>query len=195
MDVRKWELCHEQSQKHANLPRFVRRGPDRLYLGGFRRAAQHRFRRPREARADADPGCRLSPLLSHYGDYHHYRHYGYYHRYRHYGYYHHRYYGYNPGAAVAGAALGVLGLGIGAATLGDCGFYGCGYGYGYGPSYGYYGGPYYGGYYGGGRYWHGGRYGYGGWHGGRYAYGGGIHTGRSVGFGGHYGGYRGGFYH
>jgi hypothetical protein len=131
----------------------------------------------------------------HYGYYHHYRHYGYYHRYRHYGYYHHRYYGYNPGAAVAGAALGVLGLGIGAATLGDCGFYGCGYGYGYGPSYGYYGGPYYGGYYGGGRYWHGGRYGYGGWHGGRYAYGGGIHTGRSVGFGGHYGGYRGGFYH
>ena len=62
---------------------------------------------------------------AHYYYRHHYRHYGwhrgwhygwYHHRYRHYGWYHRRYYPgyyygyYNPGAAVAGATLGLATL-------------------------------------------------------------------------------------
>jgi hypothetical protein len=46
----------------------------------------------------------------HYWRHHHYRHYGWrHHYYRHYGWRHHYYYGYyNPGAAVAGAAVGLM---------------------------------------------------------------------------------------
>lgn len=55
--------------------------------------------------------------------------------------YHHRYYGGNPalGAAVAGTALGIVGLAAGAAAADSYG-YGNGPGYGYGPGYapGYY---------------------------------------------------------
>lgn len=86
--------------------------------------------------------------------------------YRYYG----GYYGWNPGAAIAGTAAGLLTLGAVAAT-GGYGYYGYPY-YGshayYGGPYGYSGGPYY---YGHPYYRH---YGY--WHGG------GIHTGRSVGY-------------
>jgi hypothetical protein len=71
-------------------------------------------------------------------------------RYRHrhyYGYYPRRYrYGYDPGAAMfAGAALGLMGAGIAAATAPR--YYDYGWGGGYYP--GYYGGGYYPGYYGG----------------------------------------------
>ena len=64
------------------------------------------------------------------------------HHYRHYGGYHHRYYhrryGWNPGAAVAGAALGLATVPFALAT-GGWPYYGH-------PYYGYYGG-YYGPYY------------------------------------------------
>lgn len=118
-----------------------------------------------------------------------------YYRYRHrYGYY-----GWNPGAAIAGTAVGLLSLGTLAAT-GGWPYYGWGYGYpnygwGYGsPYYGWdYGSPYYGSY----AYYGGSYYGYpyyrhyGYRHYPHYAYYGGIHTGRSVGYGhmhyGHYG--------
>ena len=59
--------------------------------------------------------------------------------YRRYGGYYRRGYGYGPGAAVAGAAAGLLGAGIAGAS----GYYGYGYpsygypGYGYGGGYGY----------------------------------------------------------
>jgi predicted small lipoprotein YifL len=59
--------------------------------------------------------------------------------YRHYGGYHHRYYrryGWNPGAAVAGAALGLATIPFALATGGYYGYYPY-YGY-YGPSYYYY---------------------------------------------------------
>ncbi len=74
----------------------------------------------------------------HYYYRHHYRHYGWYHpRYRHYGWRHHRYYhrfyGWNSGAAVAGAALGLATVPFALATGGYSGYY---------PYYGYYG-PYY----------------------------------------------------
>ncbi len=63
--------------------------------------------------------------------------YRYRHHYRHYGGYHHRYYhrryGWNPGAAVAGAALGLATVPFALATGGYYGYY---------PYYGYYG-PYY----------------------------------------------------
>ncbi len=107
--------------------------------------------------------------------------------YRHYGSRHHRYYyGYNnwnPGAAVAGTAAGLLSLPFAAATGGWPGYYG-------GPNY-YYGGSYSPYYYGGSYspYYYGGSYSpYYGQNGyrnrGHYAgYGGGIHTGRSVGYG------------
>ena len=107
--------------------------------------------------------------------YHHHHHYV---HYRH----HHRYYAVNPGAAVAGATLGLLSVpfvaagDVAAATTGAwCDpYYGsCYYGgpYYYGrPYYSYYGHPYYRHY----GYSHGGR---------RFAgYGGGIRTGRSVGW-------------
>jgi len=64
------------------------------------------------------------PIEQVYYRYHH-RHYGWY-RHRHY----YRYYGWNPGAAVAGTALGLAAAGAAAAT-------------GW-PYYGYYGHPYYG---------------------------------------------------
>jgi len=72
-----------------------------------------------------------------YRRYHHRRHY--------YGYYRRRY-GYDPaGAMFAGAALGLMGAGIAAATAPH--YYGYGWGY---PYYGYgWGGGYYPGYYGG----------------------------------------------
>jgi hypothetical protein len=67
---------------------------------------------------------------------HHYRHYGWYHhRYRHYGWRYHRY-GWYPGAAVAGAALGLATVPFALATGGYYGYYPY-YGY-YGPSYYYY---------------------------------------------------------
>jgi hypothetical protein len=74
----------------------------------------------------------------HYYYRHHYRHYGWYpHRYRHYGWrhhrYYHRYYGWNPAAAVAGTALGLATVPFALATGGYYGYY---------PYYGYYG-PYY----------------------------------------------------
>ncbi len=53
---------------------------------------------------------------------HHYRHYGWRHHYRHYGWYHHRYYhrygyyGWNPVAAAAGAAVGLATLPFAVAT-------------------------------------------------------------------------------
>lgn len=78
--------------------------------------------------------------------YHHYSH----HHYRHYRHYGHYYGGYNPGAAIAGAALGIIGGAAVAAGGYPYGYYGYGYpyysyGYGY-PAYGYgYGYPYYGG--------------------------------------------------
>ena len=66
---------------------------------------------------------------------HHYRHYGWYpHRYRHYGWRHHRYYGWNRGAAVAGAALGLATVPFALATGG---YYGYPY-YGYPYAYPYY---------------------------------------------------------
>ena len=81
--------------------------------------------------------------------------------YRYYG----GYYGWNPGAAIAGTAAGLLTLGAVAAT-GGWPYYGYyGYPYYYGSS-AYYGGPYY---YGHPYYRH-------------YGYYGGIHTGRSVGY-------------
>lgn len=108
--------------------------------------------------------------------------------YRYYG----GYYGWNPGAAVAGTALGLLALGIaGAAASRPAYGYGYGYGYPYYGSYGYNGRPYYG-YYGGPYYYgrpyyryygyhpHYRHYGY--WHGRHYGYGGGVHTGRSIGY-------------
>jgi hypothetical protein len=75
----------------------------------------------------------------HYYYRHHNRHYGWYHpRYRHYGWrhhrYHRRYYGWNPGAAVADAALGLATVPFALAT-GGWPYYGQ-------PYYGYYG-PYY----------------------------------------------------
>jgi len=80
--------------------------------------------------------------------------------YRYYG----GYYGWNPGAAIAGTAAGLLTLGAVAATGGpNYGYYG--YPYYYGSS-AYYGGPHY---YGHPYYRH-------------YGYYGGIHTGRSVGY-------------
>ena len=80
---------------------------------------------------------------AHYYYRHHYRHYGwhrgwhygwYHHRYHHYGWYHHRYYPryygyYNPGAAVAGAALGLATLPF--ALAGGWPYYGYPYGYYY----------------------------------------------------------------
>lgn len=84
------------------------------------------------------PQTQIEPV--HYRYWHHHRHY--YHG-RPYGGYHrryyHRYYGWNPGAAVAGTALGLATLPFAMAG----GYYGYypGY-YGYYP-YGYYGGPYY----------------------------------------------------
>lgn len=82
---------------------------------------------------------------------HHYRHHHYsHHHYRHYRHYGHYYGGYNPGAAIAGAALGIIGGAAVAAGGYPYGYYGYGYpyysyGYGY-PAYGYgYGYPYYGG--------------------------------------------------
>ncbi|MCI0468180.1 MAG: hypothetical protein L0Y57_14480 [Beijerinckiaceae bacterium] len=60
---------------------------------------------------------------------------------RYYGGYRQYGYGYNPGAAVAGAALGLMTLPFAAAATGWPG-----YGYYGGPYYGYYGAPYYGGY-------------------------------------------------
>jgi hypothetical protein len=142
------------------------------------------------------------------------------HRHRHYARHRHYYrYGANPGAAFAGAALGLFSLPFAAAAGAWCGPYNwsCSYGwpyyggsyYGYYPSYGYYGRPYYGSY-GWPRYRHyGHRYaGYGGWRGGGWRHGGGwrgggwhgggVHTMRSVGFrgggwhGGHGGGWHGG---
>jgi hypothetical protein len=69
---------------------------------------------------------------AHYYYRHHYRHYGWYHhRYRHYGWRYHRYW--NPGAAVAGAAVGLATVPFALATGGYYGYY---------PYYGYYG-PYY----------------------------------------------------
>jgi hypothetical protein len=73
---------------------------------------------------------------AHYYYRHHYRHYGrYHHGYRHYGWRHRRYYrrhyGWNPGAAVAGAALGLATVPFALATGGYYGYY---------PYYGY---PYY----------------------------------------------------
>ncbi len=63
--------------------------------------------------------------------------YRYRHHYRHYGGYHHRYYhrryGWNPGAAIAGTALGLATVPFALATGGYYGYY---------PYYGYYG-PYY----------------------------------------------------
>ncbi|WP_156964501.1 hypothetical protein [Methylocapsa aurea] len=134
---------------------------------------------------------------------------------RHHHHYHHHYrryrhYGWDPGAAFAGAALGLFALPAIAATGSWCGPY-------YGSCY--YGGPYYSGYYGW-PYYSRPYYGYyrpyyrhygwrphyrhyayrpyyrhyGGWHGPRFAgYGGRAYIGRSVGFGGwHGGGWHGG---
>ncbi len=121
----------------------------------------------------APPQMQVEPVYYRYRTYHHWR--------------HHRYYAWNPGAAVAGTALGLLSLPFWAATGGygwcepyyDSTCYG---GYGWPYTYSYYGGPYYRHY----GYWHGGR-----WGGQRFAaYGGGIRTGRSVGF--HGGGFHGG---
>lgn len=71
----------------------------------------------------------------------------YYRHYRHYGYYNHYYYGPGPavGAAIAGAALGLIGGAVAAATYPyPYGYYGPSpyYGYYYGPGY-YAPGPYY----------------------------------------------------
>jgi hypothetical protein len=60
---------------------------------------------------------------------HHYRHHGWYHHgYRHYGWRHHRryhrYYGWNPGAAIAGTALGLATLPFALVTGGYYGYYG-----------------------------------------------------------------------
>ncbi|HUZ90320.1 MAG TPA: hypothetical protein VMU78_00220 [Methylocella sp.] len=95
----------------------------------------------------APPQAQVEPVAYHYYR-HHYRHYawhrgwhyGWYRtRYHHYGWYHHRYYRYygyyNPGAAVAGAALGLATLPF--ALAGGWPYYGYPYGY-YGPSYYYY---------------------------------------------------------
>jgi hypothetical protein len=72
----------------------------------------------------------------HYYYRHHYRHYGWYpHRYRHYGWrhhrYYHRYYGWNPGAAVAGAAVGLATVPFALATGGYYRYPYYGYPYGY----------------------------------------------------------------
>ena len=61
----------------------------------------------------------------HYYYRHHYRHYGWYHhRYRHYGWRYHRYYGWNPGAAAAGAAFGLATVPFALATGGWPYYYG-----------------------------------------------------------------------
>lgn len=127
--------------------------------------------------------------------YHRHYHHHYHHHFHHHFVHHRRYYGVNPGAAVAGTALGLFTLG--ALGGGWCDpYYGCGYGYPYGW---YGGGPYYGGYFGRGfrHYGWGGRgfrhYGWGGQH---FAGLGGFRTGRSVGFGrGGFGGFHGGGFH
>ncbi len=110
----------------------------------------------------------------------------------------HRYYGWNPGAVIAGTALGLLSVPLWAADYGWCNSYldgTCYGGYGWPYNYGYYSGPYYRHY----GYWGGHRH-YGYWGGGhrRFAgYGGGLRVGRSVGFGGgfHGGGFHGGGFH
>jgi hypothetical protein len=87
----------------------------------------------------APPQTQIEQVAYHYYHHHYYRHYGYHHHpyYRHYAWrhhrYYHRYYGWYPGAAIAGAALGLATLPFAAAA-------GWPY-YGY-PYYGYYG-PYY----------------------------------------------------
>jgi hypothetical protein len=68
---------------------------------------------------------------------HHYRHH--YHHYRHYRHYRHYYGGFNPGAAIAGTALGIIGGAAAAASGYPYGYYGYGYPYyNYGYSYPYY---------------------------------------------------------
>ena len=79
------------------------------------------------------PPSQIEPVYYRYYRHRHYRHYGW-HRGWHYGWYRHRYYRryygyYNPGAAVAGAAVGLATLPFAAAT-------GWPYYYGY-PYYGY----------------------------------------------------------
>ena len=72
----------------------------------------------------APPQAQTEPVAYRYRR--HYRHHGYHHRY-------YRRYGWNPGAAVAGAALGLATLPFALATGGYYGYY---------PYHGYYG-PYY----------------------------------------------------
>ena len=75
----------------------------------------------------APPQIRTEPAA--YRHRHHYRHYGYHHRYYH-GYYR-RYYGWNPAAAIAGAALGLATLPFALATGGWPYYYGYPYYYYY----------------------------------------------------------------